>query len=92
MRLFFAVFIGKRDGHALRVLFNALHFAARLYLNVFLAEGFIKFRGNFFVFHRHHARQGFENRHLRAKGVVNGRKFYAHCSRSHYNQRLWNCR
>ena len=43
-RLLFPILVCKCDGHAFRIFLHALHFAARLYLNVFLAEGLIEFR------------------------------------------------
>src|SRR5271168_3471525 len=86
----FAVFVLEADGYARGVFLDGVNFAAGEDLNIFLAEGFVEFHGNLFVFDGNHAVEGFDDGHLRAEGVVDGGKLHAHGARTHDDQGFGN--
>src|SRR5271154_7627468 len=86
----FAVLVLEAYGDAGGVFFYAVDFAAGKNLDIFLAERFLEFRGNFLVFHGNDAIERFEDGHLRAEGIINRGKFDANGACSNDNQRFRN--
>src|SRR5262245_23540902 len=75
-----ALFGLERGLQAILGRFRCLELCLRVDLNSLFREDPLKLFRDLFVLERHDIRQDFEQRHLRAKAVVNGRELHANCT------------
>ncbi len=78
------------DRRAVRVLRDGLDFRLQLDLHALLHQGFVQLGGDFFVFERHDARDGFKKRHFGAESPEDGSELDANGAAADHNHRLRN--